>query len=134
MAGHDLDTGLFLDHRPLRERIRTEADGKSFLNLFAYTGAATIHAALGGARKTTSVDMSRTYLDWAGRNLAANHLETGRPLTGAGRLPAMATAMSRTIRSHLPRPTEAFPTPNGWKQRWTSSAITRPSSVSPCSD
>ena len=67
-----LDTGLFLDHRPLRLRLRQEAQGKRFLNLFCYTGAATVQAAVGGARSTTSVDLSRTYLDWARRNLALN--------------------------------------------------------------
>ncbi|MFA7536428.1 MAG: bifunctional 23S rRNA (guanine(2069)-N(7))-methyltransferase RlmK/23S rRNA (guanine(2445)-N(2))-methyltransferase RlmL [Desulfuromonadales bacterium] len=67
-----LDTGLFLDHRPVRRMIGELAAGKSFLNLFAYTGAATVHAAAGGARQTTTVDMSRTYLDWAKRNLALN--------------------------------------------------------------
>jgi 23S rRNA (guanine2445-N2)-methyltransferase / 23S rRNA (guanine2069-N7)-methyltransferase len=68
-----LDTGLFLDHRPLRLRIGREAAGKRVLNLFCYTGAATVHAAVGGAATTTSVDLSATYLDWAGRNLAHNH-------------------------------------------------------------
>jgi len=67
-----LDTGLFLDHRPIRARLRELAAGKHFLNLFAYTGAATVHAALGRAASTTTVDMSRTYLEWAGRNLALN--------------------------------------------------------------
>ncbi len=67
-----LDTGLFLDHRPLRLRIQREAAGKRFLNLFCYTATATVHAAKGGARSTTSVDLSRTYLDWARRNLALN--------------------------------------------------------------
>jgi 23S rRNA (guanine2445-N2)-methyltransferase / 23S rRNA (guanine2069-N7)-methyltransferase len=72
---HDyLDTGLFLDHRPLRLRIAKEARGKRFLNLFCYTGVASVHAALGGAAQTTSVDLSATYLDWAGRNLALNGL------------------------------------------------------------
>ncbi len=72
---HDyLDTGLFLDHRPLRLRIAEQARGKDFLNLFCYTGAATIHAALGGARSTTSVDMSNTYLEWLRKNLAHNGL------------------------------------------------------------
>lgn len=72
---HDyLDTGLFLDHRPLRLRIAAEAKGKHFLNLFCYTGAATVHAALGGASRTTSVDMSNTYLDWLRKNLAHNGL------------------------------------------------------------
>lgn len=67
-----LDTGLFLDHRPMRLRIASEARGKRFLNLFCYTGAATVHAAAGGARTSTSVDLSKTYLDWARRNLALN--------------------------------------------------------------
>jgi len=69
-----LDTGLFLDHRPLRLRIASEARGKRFLNLFCYTGAASVHAALGGAASTTSVDLSATYLDWAARNFALNGL------------------------------------------------------------
>jgi 23S rRNA (guanine2445-N2)-methyltransferase / 23S rRNA (guanine2069-N7)-methyltransferase len=67
-----LDTGLFLDHRPLRRRIQAEAAGKRFLNLFCYTGSATVHAARGGATHTLSLDMSNTYLGWAQRNLAAN--------------------------------------------------------------
>ena len=67
-----LDTGLFLDHRPLRLRLQREAAGKRFLNLFCYTATATVHAAKGGARSTTSVDLSKTYLDWARRNLALN--------------------------------------------------------------
>jgi 23S rRNA (guanine2445-N2)-methyltransferase / 23S rRNA (guanine2069-N7)-methyltransferase len=70
-----LDTGLFLDHRPLRLRIAREAAGKDFLNLFCYTGSATVHAALGGARSTASVDLSNTYLDWLRRNLALNSQE-----------------------------------------------------------
>ncbi len=82
---HDyLDTGLFLDHRPLRLRIAREARGKDFLNLVCYTGAATVHAALGGARSTTSVDMSRTYLGWLRKNLANNGLgESGHRLEQA---------------------------------------------------
>jgi 23S rRNA (guanine2445-N2)-methyltransferase / 23S rRNA (guanine2069-N7)-methyltransferase len=71
-----LDTGLFLDHRPTRARLRELANGKRFLNLFAYTGTATVHAAAGGARSSTSVDLSRTYLDWAEKNLALNNLAT----------------------------------------------------------
>lgn len=67
-----LDTGLFLDHRMTRARLREAAAGRRFLNLFAYTGTATVYAAAGGAAATTSVDMSRTYLDWARRNLALN--------------------------------------------------------------
>ncbi len=67
-----LDTGLFLDHRLLRLRIQREAQGKRFLNLYAYTCAATVHAIRGGAARTTSVDLSNTYLNWALRNLELN--------------------------------------------------------------
>jgi 23S rRNA (guanine2445-N2)-methyltransferase / 23S rRNA (guanine2069-N7)-methyltransferase len=69
-----LDTGLFLDHRPLRLRLHDEARDARFLNLFAYTGAATVHAALGGARATTTVDLSTTYLEWCADNLQENGL------------------------------------------------------------
>ncbi len=64
-----LDTGLFLDHRTTRTLIGEAAKDKRFLNLFGYTGSASVHAALGGATSTTTVDMSYTYLDWAKRNL-----------------------------------------------------------------
>ena len=67
-----LDTGLFLDHRLTRQRLREAATRRRFLNLFAYTGSATVYAAAGRARETTTVDMSATYLDWAQRNLAVN--------------------------------------------------------------
>ena len=67
-----LDTGIFLDHRLTRARLRAAAGKADFLNLFAYTGTATAHVAAGGATSTTSVDLSRTYLGWAERNLAAN--------------------------------------------------------------
>jgi len=67
-----LDTGLFLDHRPTRELLRLLAGGKRFLNLFGYTGTATVHAARGGAVATTTVDLSSTYLEWAKRNLGLN--------------------------------------------------------------
>jgi 23S rRNA (guanine2445-N2)-methyltransferase / 23S rRNA (guanine2069-N7)-methyltransferase len=69
-----LDTGLFLDHRPMRLRLFDEARDTRFLNLFAYTGAATVHAALGGARSTTTVDLSGTYLQWCADNLQENGL------------------------------------------------------------
>ena len=69
-----LDTGLFLDHRPLRLRIADEARDTRFLNLFGYTGAASVHAALGGARSTTTVDLSATYLEWCAANLQENGL------------------------------------------------------------
>lgn len=67
-----LDTGLFLDHRDTRRMVGQMAAGKRFLNLFAYTGSATVHAAAGGAVETTTVDLSQTYLDWAQRNMEAN--------------------------------------------------------------
>ncbi len=67
-----LDTGLFLDHRPLRARMALEARGKRFLNLFCYTGAATVQAAVQGAAETTSVDLSTTYLEWLADNLREN--------------------------------------------------------------
>ncbi len=67
-----VDTGLFLDHRITRSMVRDAATGRRFLNLFAYTGAFTVYAAAGGARSTTSVDLSRTYLDWAHDNMSLN--------------------------------------------------------------
>ncbi|MDV7104370.1 bifunctional 23S rRNA (guanine(2069)-N(7))-methyltransferase RlmK/23S rRNA (guanine(2445)-N(2))-methyltransferase RlmL [Vibrio sp. TH_r3] len=70
---HDyLDTGLFLDHKITRRIIGEMAQGKDFLNLFAYTGSATAHAAFGGAKSTMTVDMSKTYLEWAKENLKLN--------------------------------------------------------------
>ncbi|MEN8200189.1 MAG: bifunctional 23S rRNA (guanine(2069)-N(7))-methyltransferase RlmK/23S rRNA (guanine(2445)-N(2))-methyltransferase RlmL, partial [Thermodesulfobacteriota bacterium] len=67
-----LDTGIFLDHRNIRAKIGRESAGKRFLNLFAYTGTATVHAAVGGAESTTTVDLSANYLNWARMNLALN--------------------------------------------------------------
>jgi 23S rRNA (guanine2445-N2)-methyltransferase / 23S rRNA (guanine2069-N7)-methyltransferase len=70
---HDyLDTGLFLDHRIVRRMLRDFAKGADFLNLFCYTGSATVYAAAGGARSTTSVDLSNTYLQWAHENMLLN--------------------------------------------------------------
>ncbi len=71
LAGR-LDTGLFLDHRMTRELVGELAQEKRFLNLFAYTGSASVYAASGGATETTTVDLSQTYLDWAQRNMEAN--------------------------------------------------------------
>ena len=70
-----LDTGIFLDGRDIRQLIGENARGKDFLNLFAYTGTATVYAAAGGAKSTHTVDLSNTYLAWARDNLALNHLE-----------------------------------------------------------
>ena len=69
-----LDTGLFLDHRKTRSMIRVLAKDKTFLNLFAYTGTASVYAAAGGAKTCTSVDISNTYLEWAKRNMQLNNL------------------------------------------------------------
>lgn len=71
-----LDSGLFLDHRPLRKTIKELAAGKDFLNLFCYTGAFSVAAAKGGGR-VTSVDMSKTYLNWAKDNFRLNNLTIG---------------------------------------------------------
>ena len=70
-----LDTGLFLDHRPLRKIVESEAKDKTVLNLFCYTGAFSVYAACGGAKKVTSVDLSNTYLEWAKDNFALNNLD-----------------------------------------------------------
>jgi 23S rRNA (guanine2445-N2)-methyltransferase / 23S rRNA (guanine2069-N7)-methyltransferase len=67
-----LDTGLFLDHRLVRGMLREWAQGGDFLNLFCYTGSATVYAAAGGARSSAGVDLSNTYLDWAHENLLLN--------------------------------------------------------------
>lgn len=73
-----IDTGLFLDHRETRARVGRESRGRRVLNLFAYTGAFTVHAAAGGAAATTSVDLSNTYLEWTRDNLALNGLDDPR--------------------------------------------------------
>ena len=73
-----LDTGLFLDHRPLRLDIAAQARDMRFLNLFCYTGAATVQAAVGGAAQTTSVDLSATYLEWLADNLRENAIGGAR--------------------------------------------------------
>lgn len=70
-----VDTGLFLDHRVTRSMVRDQADGKSVLNLFAYTGSFTVYAADGGATDTVTVDLSKNYLSWAQENLKLNGLD-----------------------------------------------------------
>ena len=71
-----LDTGLFLDHRLTRARLRERARGARFLNLFCYTASATVYAASGGARSTLSIDLSNSYLDWAAQNFRLNGLDS----------------------------------------------------------
>jgi 23S rRNA (guanine2445-N2)-methyltransferase / 23S rRNA (guanine2069-N7)-methyltransferase len=73
-----LDTGLFLDHRLTRALLRDLARGRRFLNLFGYTGSATVYAAGGGATSSVTVDLSQTYLAWARRNFALNGLVARR--------------------------------------------------------
>lgn len=67
-----LDTGLFLDHRPLRKKVRGLSEGKTVLNLFSYTGSFSVYAVAGGAKHVTTVDLSNTYLDWAKDNFTLN--------------------------------------------------------------
>lgn len=76
--GRYLDTGLFLDHRLVRQQIQQLSAGQRVLNLFAYTGAASVHAALGQASQVTTIDMSRTYLNWAKDNFRLNQLTLHR--------------------------------------------------------
>ncbi len=98
-----IDTGLFLDHRRVRQMIRNLAPGRSFLNLFGYTGTATVYAAGGGATRTTTVDLSHTYLDWAQHNMALNGLIPARrpdwnpPVSG--RVPEMVHGRHRFIQA-----------------------------------
>lgn len=71
-----LDTGLFIDHRLTRRMLGQMSAGKRFLNLFSYTGTASVHAILGGAESSVTVDMSKTYLEWAQRNFDLNGIST----------------------------------------------------------
>ncbi|MBD3669950.1 MAG: class I SAM-dependent methyltransferase [Gammaproteobacteria bacterium] len=73
-----VDTGLFLDHRNTRHMVAERAQGKRFLNLFAYTGSFTVYAATAGARDSVTVDMSNTYQDWSRRNFKLNGLDLQR--------------------------------------------------------
>jgi 23S rRNA (cytosine1962-C5)-methyltransferase len=74
-----LDTGLFLDHRVTREMVKTEVKEKKVLNLFSYTGSFSVYAASGEAHEVVTVDLSKTYLDWAKRNMQLNDfVDTGK--------------------------------------------------------
>jgi 23S rRNA (cytosine1962-C5)-methyltransferase len=79
-----LDTGLFLDHRLTRERVRTEAKDKRVLNLFAYSGSFSVYAAAGGAKEVVTVDLSKTYLNWAERNFRLNEFQIASSPLGVG--------------------------------------------------
>jgi 23S rRNA (cytosine1962-C5)-methyltransferase len=67
-----LDTGLFLDHRLTREKVKSESAGKKILNLFCYTGSFSVNAAAGEAIEIVSIDLSKTYLNWAEKNMTLN--------------------------------------------------------------
>jgi len=84
-----LDTGLFLDHRPTRMNIASIAKGQRFLNLFCYTATASVHAAVAGAKTTTSVDLSKTYLNWAEDNFRLNGLMGNTTQGNQGKVAAM---------------------------------------------
>jgi 23S rRNA (guanine2445-N2)-methyltransferase / 23S rRNA (guanine2069-N7)-methyltransferase len=100
--GDYLDTGIFLDQRLTRARLREAARGKRFLNLFAYTGTATVYAAAGGASATTSVDLSRTYQEWTQRNLALNGCAgSAHTLVQADCLAWLGAATARSERYQL---------------------------------
>lgn len=79
--GDYLDTGLFLDHRITRQLVREQSAGKKVLNLFAYTGSFSVYAAAGGAAEVVTVDLSKTYLQWAERNFSINDLPRDRTYT-----------------------------------------------------
>jgi 23S rRNA (cytosine1962-C5)-methyltransferase len=70
-----LDTGLFLDHRITRNMVRGQSKDKRVLNLFCYTASFSVYAAAGGATAVVSVDLSKTYLNWATDNFTLNALE-----------------------------------------------------------
>jgi len=72
-----LDTGLFLDHRPIRYQFLKKSNGQKFLNLFCYTASASVMAAVGGAT-TCSIDMSKTYIEWAQENFKLNDLDVSQ--------------------------------------------------------
>ena len=101
-----LDTGLFLDHRITRQLLRELAAGRRFLNLFGYTGAATVHAALGGAARTTTVDFSADLSGLGAAQPGTERLPRSPPRTDPGRLPAMADLGAGPLRPDLPRPAD----------------------------
>lgn len=92
-----VQTGLFLDHRETRARARTYARGVEVLNLFAYTCAFSVHAALAGASKVTSVDVSQRALSWGRRNMAHSGLN-----------PNLHRWFSDDVLSHLKRPRRSY--------------------------
>src|SRR5436853_3876032 len=53
--------------------VREQSNGRKVLNLFAYTGSFSVYAASGGAEEVVTVDLSKTYLSWAQRNMELNN-------------------------------------------------------------
>jgi 23S rRNA (guanine2445-N2)-methyltransferase / 23S rRNA (guanine2069-N7)-methyltransferase len=100
-----LDTGLFLDHRLTRTRLRQQSQGKRFLNLFCYTASATVYAAAGGAEGSLSLDMSNSYLDWAAENFRLNGMSRVHRLERADCLEWLRDASERFDLIFLDPPT-----------------------------
>jgi 23S rRNA (cytosine1962-C5)-methyltransferase len=93
--GDGLSTGLFLDMRAQRARVRDLARGARVLNLFSYTGSFTVAAAAGGARSTTTVDVARSVLVWAERNMALNHFDGAHDFLDVDVLPWLDAQVAR---------------------------------------
>ena len=127
-----LDVGLFLDRRITRRFIATQAKDKDVLNLFAYTGSASVYAAAGGATSVTTVDLSQTYLDWAKRNMVRNgygvcvSFHQGRRARvgtcGKGSAPGEGRSHS-SLRSYLRRPAHLLELQSDGQARGISNAI-----------
>jgi len=94
-----LDVGLFLDHRSTRQMFAKQAKAKHVLNLFCYTGSVSVHAALHGAKSVTSVDMSRTYINWARDNFTLNNIDGSHVFEQADCLDWLA----KRAQSNLPK-------------------------------
>lgn len=99
-----LDTGLFLDHRPIRRWVRAHAKGKRVLNLFCYTASVSVHAALGGATSSLSIDMSSTYLDWGAKNYKLNHMNKDQHRFERADCTAWLKASSEAIKTGEEKP------------------------------
>ncbi len=91
-----IDTGLFADHRKTRAMVQSQSDGRAVLNLYAYTGSFTCYAAHGGAKTTTTVDLSGTYLDWTKDNLRHNKLWSDKHTLVRSDVPAFLAATRDT--------------------------------------
>lgn len=100
--GDGLSTGLFVDQRDNRRRVRALAREKSVLNLFCYTASFSVAAALGGARRVVSVDQARRPLAVARENFVENGLSLeGHAFLQADALDWLARAARRSERFDL---------------------------------